>query len=213
MQPSNPFYSNTKAKDVNHERGISLLLRSFRIALVSRRRRPVLARMLRLRNKVITQPLEALRRDFEPRRNNRFAPRYIPLPSGPATLRLIQVHDALLAIARDAQRGRNVREQRRGILAEVREARVDAVQALVAQGIGFGEVRAQTLQVGAVYDWFGAVVGFVSQCEGFGAVGGVADVGEGLGDDGVGGEVLKWIVSLCDGCRGLNGALRRGRGS
>lgn len=74
------------------------------------------------------------------------------------------------------------------------EARVDLAQALVAQSIGAGQVRCD-IAVGSGevgQDWLGeAGVGVVAELDGLGAVGVALEEGDGVGDDGVGGEMLE----------------------
>ena len=81
-----------------------------------------------------------------------------------------------------------------GVLTDDGEARVDLGQALVAQSVGARQVGSD-IAVGSGevgQDWFGeAVVGLVTVLDGLGADGVAFEEGDGVGDDGVGSEMLE----------------------
>ena len=180
-----------------------LLLRGIGVALVvgvddssrggARDGLAVLAGLQWLGDEVVAQPLEALRGDLQAGGEEGLSAGSVAgaLPAGAGALRRVHVEKVLLAVLSDAQRGGDVAHQRLGVLAEVGEAGVDLLEALVAQRVDLCEVGAETLEVGRVDDGFGVVgVDFVCDGEGLGGVGVLADVGDGLGDEGVRGEVL-----------------------
>lgn len=81
-----------------------------------------------------------------------------------------------------------------GVLTDDGEARVDLGQTLVAQSVGAGQVGSHiAVGSGEVWqDWFGeAVVSLVTVLDGLGANGVAFDEGDGVGDDGVGSEMLE----------------------
>lgn len=81
-----------------------------------------------------------------------------------------------------------------GVFTDDGEARVDLGQTLVTQSIGAGQVRCDiAVRSGEVgQNGLGdAGVGVVAELEGLGAVGVALEEGDGVGDDGVGGEMLE----------------------
>lgn len=142
-----------------------------------------------------TEPLQPLGRRLQARSHDGLAAGDVSISSGPSALHLVRVHQMLPAVAHQPERALHVRRNPAavdgvGLFLDDGEPAIDAVQALVAQRVDFCEVGRERLEV-AEHGFCEFGVALVGSVEGHLAVAGAAEGGDGLGDDGVGGEVLQ----------------------
>jgi hypothetical protein len=112
-------------------------------------------------------------------------------------LRAIHIEEVVLHVAgdTDGQRGPVIdgATQFLGVLLDDREAVIDLSQALVTERVGTGQVGSEIAvgrgEVGQ-HGFGKTVVALVGEFKGLGSVGVSLVVGDGVGDDGVGGEML-----------------------
>jgi hypothetical protein len=141
---------------------------------------------------------QRLGREHQARRDDSLAGSDDAITTALLVFRAIDIEEVLLDVAghTDGKSGGVVDSAADllGIFADDGEARVDLGQTLVTQSIGAGQVRCDIAVRGGEVrqDGLGdAGVGVVAELEGLGAVGIALEEGDGVGDDGVGGEMLK----------------------
>lgn len=144
-----------------------------------------------------TNPSQRLLRERQAGRDDRLTRSNDPVTPALLVFRAIDIKDMVFDVARKAHRiARLVVDDAAdflGILADDGEPRVDLAQTLVTEGVGAGQVgRDIAVGSGEVgQDGLGqAGVAVVGVFEGLGAIGVALEEADGVGDDGVGGEVL-----------------------
>lgn len=141
---------------------------------------------------------QRLSRQHQARRDQSLAGSHDAIPATLLVFGAVDLEQMLLDIAGDTDRvpGGVVdgAADLLGVFTDDGEARVNLGQTLVAQSVGAGhvgrDITVRSREVGE--DWLGeAVVGLVAVLDGLGAVGVALEEGDGVGDDGVRGEMLR----------------------